>query len=47
MFLGKVPPGNYELLATYEGVTKSKKIQIIDGMPLHVSLNWRLSKSSA
>ena len=47
MFLGKLPPGNYELLATYEGVTQSRKIQIIDGKPLHLSMNWRLSKSRA
>ena len=44
MFLGKLPAGNYELLATYEGVTQSRKIQIIDGKPLHVSMNWSLSK---
>ena len=44
MFLAKLPPGNYELLATYEGVTQSRKIQIVDGRPLHVSMNWRLSK---
>jgi len=47
MFLGKLPPGNYELLATYEGVTQSRKIQIVDGKPLHLSMNWRLSKSRA
>ena len=45
MFLGKLPPGNYQLIATYEGITQSRKIQIIDGKPLHVSINWRLSKS--
>ena len=47
MFLGRLPPGNYQLLATYEGVTQSRKIQIIDAKPLHVSMNWRLSKSRA
>jgi hypothetical protein len=47
IFLGKLPPGNYELLATYQSVTQSRKIQIIDGKPLHVSMNWRLSKSRA
>lgn len=45
MFLGRLPLGNYKLLATYKGVTQSRKIQIIDGKPLHVSMNWRLSKS--
>lgn len=44
MFLGKLPAGNYELFATYEGVTQSRKIRIIDGKPMHVSMNWRLSK---
>lgn len=47
MFLGKLPPGNYELLATYQGVTQSRKILIVDGETLHVSMNWRLSKTRA
>lgn len=45
IFLGKVPPGNYELLATYQGITKSRKIQIVKGKSLHIPMNWRLSKS--
>lgn len=45
MFLAKLPSGNYEIVATYEGVTKKQKIQIVSGRPLHVSINWRSSKS--
>jgi hypothetical protein len=45
MFLVKLPSGHYEIVATYEGVTKKLKIQIVAGRPLHVSINWRLSKS--
>ena len=45
MFLAKLPSGNYEIVATYEGVTKKQKIKVVAGRPLHVSINWRLSKS--
>ena len=44
--LVNLPSGNYTLAATYEGITKIQKIQIVDGRPLRVSLNWRLPKSS-
>lgn len=44
--LVNLPSGNYVLAATYEGITKTQKIQIIDGKPLRVSLNWRLPKRS-
>lgn len=47
MFLGRLPPGNYELFATYEGETKSTKIQIVNGKSLRVSMNWRLLKGVA
>ena len=33
-------------MATYEGVTKTQKIQIIDSKLLRVSLNWGPPKSS-
>ena len=45
MFLAKLPSGNYEIVATYEGVTKKQKIQVVSGRPLHVSISWRSSKS--
>jgi hypothetical protein len=45
MFLGRLPPDTYELFATYEGVTKSRKIQIVNGKTLHISMSWRLYKS--
>lgn len=44
MFLVKLPSGNYEIVATYEGVTKTQKVQIISGRPLHVTMSWRSSK---
>jgi hypothetical protein len=47
MFLGRLPPDNYEFFATYEGVTKSRKIQIVNGKTLRISMNWRLSKGAA
>ena len=44
--MANLPSGNYTLTATYEGVTKIQKIQIVEGKSLRVSLNWRLPKSS-
>ena len=40
-----LPSGSYMLTATYEGITKTQKIQIVDAKPLRASLNWRLPKS--
>lgn len=45
MFLAKLPTGNYQIVATYEGVTKTQKVQIIAGRSVYVPINWRLSKS--
>ena len=44
LFLGKLPAGNYEILATYYGVTQSRKIQIIDGRSIHATIKWCVSK---
>jgi len=46
LLLVRLQSGNYVLMAAYEGVTKTQKIQIIDGKPLRVSLNWGPPKSS-
>ena len=43
--LVNLPSGSYMLTATYEGITKTQKIQIVDGRSLRASLNWRLPKS--
>lgn len=43
MFLAKLPSGNYEIVATYEGVTKAQKVQILTGRPLYVCMSWGLS----
>ena len=44
MFLGKLPPGNYELLATYQGVTKRRAIEIKQGQHIKESFNWQSKK---
>lgn len=44
--LVNLPSGSYVLTATYLSITKTQKIQIVDGKPLRASLNWRLPKSS-
>ena len=45
LLLLKMSSGDYVLMATYGGITKTEKIQIIDGKTLRVSVNWRLPKS--
>ena len=44
IFLGKLPPGNYELLATYQGVTKRRAIEIKQGQHIKESFNWQSKK---
>ena len=44
IFLGKVPPGNYELLATYQEVTKRRVIEIKQGQHIKESFNWQSKK---
>lgn len=44
--LVNLPSGNYVLTATYEGITKTQKIQIVDGKAHRASLNWSLPKST-
>ena len=39
IFLVKVPPGNYELLATYQEVTKRRVIEIKQGQHIKESFN--------
>jgi hypothetical protein len=46
LLLVRLQSGNYVLMATYEGVTKTQKMQIIDSNLLRVSLNWGPPKSS-
>lgn len=44
IFLGKVPPGRYELLATYQGVTKRRAIVIKLDQHTNESFNWQSKK---
>ena len=44
IFLGKVPPGNFELLATYQWVTKRGVIEIKQGQHIKESFNWQSKK---
>ena len=40
LFLAKLTPGNYQLVATYEGVTKKKSVLIEGEKPAKVSFTW-------
>lgn len=46
LLLVRLPSGNYELVATYENITKKQKIQITDNKLLRVSFNWGPPKSN-
>ena len=38
--MAKLTPGKYQLVATYEGVTKRKSVFIEEGKPSKVSFTW-------
>lgn len=41
LFLAKLVPGKYQLIATYQGVTQKKTIEIREGKSLKASFNWK------
>lgn len=44
MFLAKMAPGKYQLVASYQGVSKKRMIQIEEGKRLKESFNWNFKK---
>ncbi len=40
-FLAKIPPGSYEVFATYEGRTQSRKVNIGSSGNTHVTFHWK------
>ncbi len=44
MFLAKLAPGKYQLIASYQGVSKKKIIEIQEGKTLKESFNWQSKK---
>ena len=44
MFLAKLAPGKYQLIASYQGVSKKKTIEIQEGKSLKESFNWQGKK---
>ena len=44
MFLAKLAPGKYQLIASYQGVTKKRTIEIHEGKSLKESFNWQSKK---
>ena len=41
LFLAKLVPGKYQLIAIYQGVTKKRVIEIREGKSIKVSFNWK------
>ena len=41
LFLAKLVPGKYQLIAIYQGVTKKRAIEIREGKSIKVSFNWK------
>lgn len=44
MFLAKLAPGKYQLIASYQGISKKKTIEIQEGKSLKESFNWQGKK---
>jgi hypothetical protein len=44
MFLAKLSPGKYQLIASYQGISKKKTIEIQEGKSLKESFNWSSKK---
>lgn len=41
MFLARLAPGKYHLIASYQGVTKTRAVEIKDGKHIKESFNWQ------
>ena len=44
IFLAKLAPGTYDIVASYQGVEKKRQIKIEDGKSQRVSINWSNKK---
>ena len=44
MFLAKLSPGKYQLIASYQSISKKKTIEIQEGKSLKESFNWSSKK---
>lgn len=44
MFLARLAPGKYQLIASYQGISKKKTIEIQEGKSLKESFNWSSKK---
>jgi len=44
IFLAKLAPGSYDIVASYQGVEKKRQIKIEDGKSQRISMNWVIQK---
>lgn len=44
IFLAKIPPGTYDIIATYQGIDKKLQIKIVDKKTERISINWVINK---
>lgn len=44
LFLAKLAPGTYDIVASYQGIEKKRQIKIVDGKSERVSMNWVIKK---
>jgi len=44
LFLAKLAPGTYDVVATYQGIEKKRQIKIMDGKSERIAMNWTLKK---
>ena len=44
IFLAKLAPGTYDIVASYQGIEKKRQIKIEDGKSQRISMNWNNKK---
>lgn len=44
IFLAKLAPGTYDIVASYQGIEKKRQIKIEDGKSERVNMNWVIKK---
>ena len=44
LFLAKLAPGSYDIVASYQDIEKKRQIKIVDGKSERISMNWVIKK---
>jgi hypothetical protein len=44
LFLAKLAPGSYDIVASYQEIEKKRQVKIVDGKSERISMNWVIKK---